>query len=136
MNGQPNGIGRNITHEDDYEYGRVYHVTDTRNTTYRRQPRSRTLALTECVVTRADGTTYTMSRSARRAKKLTPVATTVVTRHKPLRADITRYIAVADAYHLDAANVARLYRERASNGYHYTNTVETNETHGFHGAEV
>jgi CRP-like cAMP-binding protein len=51
-------------------------------------------------------------------------------KHRELRSDITTYLDVADRVGLDAANVARLYRERRDNGYLAPTDVkiETNAT--------
>lgn len=84
---------------------------------------TRAIGLTDTTVTRADGTTYIIPRR----KPRTPANPTTVEvmaparavriRRRTLRGTISDYITVADAYGLDATNVANAYRDRANNGY-------------------
>jgi hypothetical protein len=96
------------------------------------QNRNRTIALSECVATFADGSTATVSKR-RKDKKvyLTPPNKTVSVRRRTLRADITTYIEIAERFGLNPRHVAELYRTRADNGYileQRTVNVETNAT--------
>lgn len=94
-------------------------------------------ALTPCIVTLADGTSYEFKK-AKTSKEvyLAPLAKSVRIRHRTLYADISRTLDVAErcGYNLD--NVANQYRTRRDNGYHYDKTITTNETYSFRGTEV
>lgn len=52
----------NVSHGDDWQYGRVYDVTTVRKPSMARKPRMRAVALSDTLCTRADGTTYIIPR--------------------------------------------------------------------------
>lgn len=90
----------NITHEHDWQYGKVYNVTtfaDARQS-LKRKPRTNARALTDCKVTRADGSSYDMPR--RTVRELTPAqqaAKDAVAKHKDAQRRADRYSARAMA---------------------------------------
>lgn len=65
---------------------------------------------------------YRTSTGSRKVRVITPTEHVKI-RKRVLRGLITDYVAIADRAGLDAANVARLYRQRADNGY----TVSTRD---------
>lgn len=98
------------------------------NTTYRRKPRSRTVALTPCV---SNLKGVMGGRSGKRTTGQVSIeAPAIVLTHvraRTLKAGISTYLSVASRVGLDLANVANLYRQRVDNGYngHYTTTTLT-----------
>jgi hypothetical protein len=96
---------------------------------------TRSIGLTDTTCYHADGTVTVIPRRQPRTRKATATIVTLPTvavriRRRTLRATISVYIDYADRYGLDAATVASLYRDRASNGYH----VEPRITVAEHGA--
>lgn len=94
------------------------------------QNRTRTIALSECVATLADGSQVVIRKSNKKVY-LTPANKTVKVRRRTLKSDISTYVDYAERYGLNARRVAELYRTRADNGYileQRTVNVETNAT--------
>jgi len=86
---------------------------------------NKTVALSECIVTKADGTQYSLKKTRDNKVRATHVApaTTVRIRKRMLRAPITDYIAVAQRVGLDPLAVATEYRYRRDNGYITESTI-------------
>lgn len=95
------------------------------NTTYRRTPRSRTLALTPCV----SNLTGVMGRKPGKSTTEQDIPAIILehVRARELKGSISTYLSIAARVGLDMQNVATLYRQRADNGYtaHYTTTTLT-----------
>ena len=101
---------------------RFRHLQDRRNTTR---------ALSDCIGTLPDGSTYIVRKIAGKIVGEQLTAPTIHINRRELLGDITDYIEVADRVGLDAATVAKLYRERRDNGYLVRSnevTIETNAT--------
>lgn len=89
-----------------------------------------TRALTDCVATRADGSTYIVrnhSKGAPTIVKVTPPNPRVNIARRHAKRRLTDYVAFADAHGFDPTSWANAYRQRDANGYGYIDSIATVE---------